>query len=126
MCAKSPRKYSMNIDFDAYKAYRNTRRRQSIAPNGVTATPSPAAEPASGILPAPSSNPSEPPTPYPTSFAHIVELVSTGQPIPGIKDIPSTVLVGQGTQPVQTRRKKPWETDAGSAPVQGDSEATST
>lgn len=57
------------------------------------------------------SNPSEPPAPYPTSFAHIVELITSGQPVPGIKDIPSTVLEGQGTQPEKARRKKPWEKD---------------
>lgn len=112
MCAKPCRKFSVNIDFDAYKAYRTAHGRQSIVSNGVRANSIySSAELADGIPPAPSSNPSEPPAPYPTSFAHIVELVTTGQPIPGIKDIPSTVLVGQGTQPAQTRRKKPWEKD---------------
>jgi hypothetical protein len=57
------------------------------------------------------ANPAEPPAPYPTSFAHIVELITTGQPIPGIKDIPDTVLAGQGTQSEKPRRKKPWEKD---------------
>ena len=112
MCAKPCRKFSVSIDFDAYKAYRTAHGRQSIVSNGARASSIHAsAEPADGILSAPSSNPSEPPAPYPTSFAHIVELVTTGQPIPGIKDIPSTVLVGQGTQPAHTRRKKPWEKD---------------
>lgn len=54
---------------------------------------------------------SEPPAPYPTSFAHIVELITSGQPVPGIKEIPSTVLTGQGTEPAKARRKKPWEKD---------------
>ena len=47
--------------------------------------------------------------PYPTSFAHIVELISSGKPIPGIKEIPDTVLSGQGTESKHERRKKPWE-----------------
>jgi len=62
-------------------------------------------------MPGASANPNEPPAPYPTSFAHIVELVTTGQPIPGIKDIPDTLLTGQGSAAAQSRRKKPWEKD---------------
>ena len=62
------------------------------------------------MLPAP-KNLNEPPAPYPTSFAHIVELITSGQPIPGIKEIPSTVLEGQGTQAEKPKRRKPWEKD---------------
>lgn len=61
-------------------------------------------------MPAP-VNASEPPAPYPTSFAQIVALISSGEPVPGIKDIPDTVLEGQGTQARKARRKKPWEKD---------------
>ncbi|KAF2865606.1 hypothetical protein BDV95DRAFT_612484 [Massariosphaeria phaeospora] len=110
-CFYYARKFNINIDFDAYKAYRNSRRRPP-ALNGVQpAAVSASAEPAGSILPAASSNPSEPPAPYPTSFAHIVELVTTGQPIPGIKEIPTTVLTGQGSEAAKSRRRKPWETD---------------
>jgi hypothetical protein len=38
-----------------------------------------------------------------------VELITSGQPVPGIKEIPPTVLEGQGTEPTKPRRKKPWE-----------------
>ena len=55
---------------------------------------------------------SEPPAPYPTSFEQIVELISTGQPIPGIKDVPDTVLEGQSSQTNAARRKKPWERES--------------
>lgn len=47
--------------------------------------------------------------PTPSSFAEICELIAAGKPIPGIKEIPDTVLEGQGTRPAATRRKKPWE-----------------
>jgi hypothetical protein len=115
------RKFNINIDFDGYKAYRNARGRPpptpSTATNGISQAPSDmlsipesSNEAAGGIMPAP-ANSNEPPAPYPTSFAHIVELISSGQPVPGIKDIPSTVLEGQGTQPAKERRKKPWEKD---------------
>jgi len=105
----------MNIDFDGYKAYRNARGRPpptpptTQAPLDVPSMPS-SNEAAGGVMPAP-ANADEPPAPYPTSFAHIVELITSGQPVPGIKEIPSTVLTGQGTEPAKARRKKPWEKD---------------
>ncbi|KAL2802891.1 hypothetical protein BJX63DRAFT_437443 [Aspergillus granulosus] len=46
---------------------------------------------------------------YPTSFAHIVELITTGQPIPGIQQIPDTLLTGQGAASEKPKRRKPWE-----------------
>ena len=54
---------------------------------------------------------SEPPAPYPTSFSQIVELITTGQPIPGIREIPDTVLEGRDSQATSVKRKKPWEKD---------------
>ena len=56
-------------------------------------------------------NSSEPPAPYPTSFGQIVDLITTGQPVPGIKEVPDTILEGQASQPSTTKRKKPWEKD---------------
>lgn len=50
-----------------------------------------------------------PPGPYPISFSHIVDLITTGQLVPGVKDIPDTVLAGQETHTVAAKRKKPWE-----------------
>ncbi|EEP79228.1 predicted protein [Uncinocarpus reesii 1704] len=46
---------------------------------------------------------------YPASFAHIVELITTGQPIPGIQQIPDTILTGQDAPSTAERRRKPWE-----------------
>ncbi|KAF7593154.1 hypothetical protein BBP40_011867 [Aspergillus hancockii] len=46
---------------------------------------------------------------YPSSFAHIVELITTGQPIPGIQQIPDTVLIGHDTPSTKPERRKPWE-----------------
>ncbi|KAJ5343352.1 hypothetical protein N7541_008209 [Penicillium brevicompactum] len=48
---------------------------------------------------------------YPSSFAHIVELITTGQPIPGIQEIPDTVLTGHDIASEKPRRRKPWEKD---------------
>jgi hypothetical protein len=46
--------------------------------------------------------------PYPKSFAEMVELITLGKPIPGIKEIPDTVLAEPENPGVQGRRK-PWE-----------------
>ncbi|GAD99456.1 TFIIH basal transcription factor complex p47 subunit [Paecilomyces variotii No. 5] len=46
---------------------------------------------------------------YPSSFAHIVELITTGQPVPGIQEIPDTVLTGQEGPSTREKRRKPWE-----------------
>jgi hypothetical protein len=112
------RKYNTNIDFDSYKAYRNARGRPPPTPptsNGTQdplhiAPPPSAVDASGGVMPG-AADANEPPAPYPTSFAHIVELITTGQPIPGIKEIPSTILTGQGTEPAKAQRKKPWEKD---------------
>lgn len=53
----------------------------------------------------------EPPAPYPTSVSQIVEMITSGEPIPGIREVPDTVLEGQASQPTATNRKKPWEKD---------------
>lgn len=49
------------------------------------------------------------PPPYPQSFSHLVELITTGQTIPGIKEVPNTLLTGQGSKAVESKRRKPWE-----------------
>ena len=56
---------------------------------------------------------SGPDPPYPTSFAAIVDLITRNQPVPGIEEIPPTVLDPGSSKIDKTpRRKKPWETDA--------------
>lgn len=52
--------------------------------------------------------------PKPASFAEICELIAEGKPIPGIKDIPDTVLEGQSTISQAAKRTKPWEKAGGS------------
>lgn len=70
----------------------------------------------SGEGPSPGGTQTHPQEPaYPSSFAHIVELITTGQPIPGILEIPDTVLTGHDTASSKPRRRKPWE-------VEGDQE----
>ena len=50
--------------------------------------------------------------PYPTSFAEIVDLITRNVPVPGIEEIPDTVLEHGSSKVDHTpRRKKPWEND---------------
>lgn len=116
-CFYYSRKFDTLIDFDVYKAY-NERNRLSQPPiptddnTTSVATASSAPEPSIFSASSPEEGTAasfEPAAPYPTSFAHIVELITTGKPIPGIKEIPNTILEGQGTQPARTKRRKPWE-----------------
>jgi hypothetical protein len=53
--------------------------------------------------------------PKPASFAEICDLIAEGKPIPGIKDIPDTILEGQASERQAEARKKPWEKVAVSA-----------
>lgn len=49
-------------------------------------------------------------TPFPTSYAAIVELILTGRPVPGIVDIPDTVLGQEASSEAKApQRRKPWE-----------------
>lgn len=66
--------------------------------------------PTEATLQAVTNTTTEPP-PYPMSFQEIVELISTGKPIPGIKDIPDTLLEGQSSESSKQARRKPWEKD---------------
>lgn len=54
---------------------------------------------------------------YPSSFAHIVELITNNQPIPGIEEIPDTVLAGHDEPSKAAKRRKPWEKDVGAEVV---------
>ena len=44
-------------------------------------------------------------TPHSQSF----NMIASGTPIEGIRDIPDTVLVGQASSTAARERKKPWE-----------------
>ncbi|KIW92852.1 uncharacterized protein Z519_06701 [Cladophialophora bantiana CBS 173.52] len=62
------------------------------------------------------SGPSQDP-PYPTSFAAIVDLITRNLPVPGIEEIPPTVLEPGSSKIDKTpRRKKPWEKDVDATP----------
>ncbi|KAJ4313294.1 hypothetical protein N0V94_007020 [Neodidymelliopsis sp. IMI 364377] len=117
-CFYYARKFNVIVDFDTYKAYRNARGRPPPQTNGVQPLDfTEVSHDASSEVTLTTESPSIPQ--YPTSFAHIVELITSGQPIPGIKEIPDTVLTGQGTQPEKPRRRKPWEKDEPAVAAEG-------
>ncbi|OBT59651.1 hypothetical protein VE04_00178 [Pseudogymnoascus sp. 24MN13] len=100
------RKTNQTIDFDAYKAHLASRSPEEFpAPKPSDAAGESTPLPQAGVAADADPNPS-----FPTSFADIVALINSGAPIPGIMDIPPTVLDGKATRPAASRRKKPWET----------------
>ncbi|KAF7544795.1 hypothetical protein G7Z17_g9666 [Cylindrodendrum hubeiense] len=60
---------------------------------------------------------------YPMGFAEMLKLLQEGKPVPGIRQIPNTVVRDPSVKPVGARAvpRKPWEKDLGpAAPVLAD------
>ena len=109
------RKNGIPVDFEGYLGWTKTRNDQPNVARGSVALSEQSNVPddlAQEPLPSPMGK-----APPPASFADICELIAEGKPIPGIKDIPDTVLADQATQSHAVRRKKPWEKDAAPAPT---------
>ncbi|KAI9742440.1 MAG: hypothetical protein M1818_003974 [Claussenomyces sp. TS43310] len=113
-CFYISRKKAISIDFNEYKAHV-----ENITEYATDDTPKSEAKIVDSDLRAdlahgnehtshPVAESSENPK-YPTTFAEIVKLITEGKEIPGIKDIPPTVLHGQATVPTKSKRRKPWE-----------------
>jgi hypothetical protein len=119
-CYYYARKAGTSVDFDGYKAWTEQRRNGGrengyenddeitavsnlIASSNITASTVGDAEAGASGLPE---------APKPASFAEICDLIAEGKPIPGIKDIPDTVLEGQKSTSQAERRRKPWERSA--------------
>ncbi|KAI5818893.1 hypothetical protein BZA77DRAFT_305260 [Pyronema omphalodes] len=76
-----------------------------VMPSSPAPTPAPMQVPPMAVAPGAAEDGD---APYPKSFAEMVELITLGKPIPGIKEIPDTVL-DEPENPGVQRRKKPWE-----------------
>ncbi|KAI9815675.1 MAG: hypothetical protein M1827_002071 [Pycnora praestabilis] len=111
-CFYFSRKHDVPVDFDSYKAWRQSSIDSDV--NGIS--PSSQQSPACSTTQSPgdTTQSSGPAAPYPTSFAQIVDLITTGQPIPGIQKIPDTILAGKETPSTTSKRRKPWEQVNGS------------
>ena len=110
-CYYFARKAGTPVDFDGYKTWTETLR--GTAPNnGVYDTlfeSQPPPETEQTATEGGSSSGGMADAPKPASFAEICALIQDGKPIPGIKDIPDTILEGQASDSQTERRKKPWE-----------------
>lgn len=111
-CYYYARKSGTQVDFEGYKRWVENRNQgtQDLAPTTNLGNeplaeqeqpqPQPQQQTGAGGLGD---------APKPASFAEICELIAEGKPIPGIKDIPDTVLEGQSSESQAEKRRKPWE-----------------
>ena len=127
-----PSKINTPIDFNAYLNWRSSQVSSAqsdidAGSNGILTAhnlPQPAVPLDSSSVHgdhesnAPSTGNSESSAPYPKSFSDIIELITNGGDIPGVKQIPETVLEGQASNPTTAKRRKPWETDVASEKVE--------
>lgn len=122
-CYYFTRKAGTPVDFDGYKSWVEMQR--GITPlNGLDSTQAPAnlvsqpqagagAPIATGTDEAGGGGGGMADAPKPASFAEICEMIAEGKPIPGIKEIPDTILEGQASEKVAEKRRKPWEKSGG-------------
>ena len=107
-------KNNTSIDFNAYQSWRSQKSSSyakgiSVITSTSNDTPRLVSASHNGIDTNLESIESA--APYPISFSQVVDLVTSGGPIPGIKEVPDTVLEGQSSLPTTVKRRKPWEKD---------------
>lgn len=102
-CYYFARKAGTPVDFDGYKFWVESGRTNGVAIN--TNAVDQQSDTSGGMADAPK----------PASFAEICDMIAEGKPIPGIKDVPDTILEGQASASHAERRRKPWERKTGDA-----------
>jgi len=124
-CFYYSRKNGVAVDADAYtawKAAQNSATSSTPAAHIVTPEGIPSSAISSAAIE--HSNKSDVDEASPAfTYAQIVEMIQTGKEIPGIKEVPDTVLEGQGTQSLKQQRRKPWETAAAAQEPAADTSA---
>jgi len=125
-CFYLSRKKSIPIDFDGYKAYLASKSTltpdSTIIPNSTHEPkfePQTTATMTNEIIPHHEPGVEQKTAPYPPTFAQIVALITSNSPIPGIKEIPPTVLTDYHSEPVLPKRRKPWEKNVPEEVIQG-------
>ncbi|KAL8990201.1 MAG: hypothetical protein Q9177_001090 [Variospora cf. flavescens] len=112
-CYYFSRKYHLPVDFNAYISWRSAQNLPPVTSNSPSSNIGTSAVHAKGkdeMIPTEvDSQEQQPQAPYPSSFAQIVDLITKGEPIRGIKAVPDTLLTGQESATTTTTRKKPWE-----------------
>lgn len=123
-CYYFARKFGTPVDFDGYRHWIETRTTNGTGGGGVYDELvegqfflSPASQVEGGAAEGGGMG-GMASAPKPASFAEICALIQEGKPIPGIKEIPDTILEGQASDASVEKRRKPWEKD-GRAREQG-------
>ncbi|GAB7365405.1 hypothetical protein MBLNU230_g6483t1 [Neophaeotheca triangularis] len=118
-CYYYARRTGTPVDFDGYKQWVEIGRGERSTNGTHTNNAFPAAAPASSEAAAGAQESNVgvaggmADAPKPASFADICDMIAEGKPIPGIKDIPDTILEGQASEPQKQKRRKPWEKEEG-------------
>ncbi|KAF2671732.1 hypothetical protein BT63DRAFT_384280, partial [Microthyrium microscopicum] len=84
-CFYYTRKTGTPVDFEAYKSWKQAHPQAEEMEGDENET-----------------NPS-------FTYAEIIDMIQTGKDIPGIKDIPDTVLDVEASTSTKEKRRKPWE-----------------
>jgi len=109
-CYYYARKAGTHVDFDGYKRWVENGGAEDTTTNGSHDISELSVEHENEVQSAGDGGMAN--APKPASFAEICDMIAEGKPIPGIKDIPDTILEGQASESQTQRRKKPWEKDA--------------
>jgi hypothetical protein len=111
-CYYYARKFGTKVDFEGYKRWVEGEGGNGEASGLQIEADAPAVQPVESQTTSTGAG-SMGDAPKPASFAEICDLIAEGKPIPGIKDIPDTVLEGQSTASQAAKRTKPWENTSG-------------
>ncbi|KAF9940857.1 hypothetical protein BGZ65_005880 [Modicella reniformis] len=108
-------RFVQNFDYNQYKAWSTQRwsstegslkaqeQTQSTTEDTMQIEPQPSVN-AVTTSDAPTADPN-----YPKSFQEICELIASGQPIPGIRQIPNNLAEGTPSESRMAPKLKPWE-----------------
>lgn len=119
------RKYGVKVDMVDFKAWKSAES-SSASGAGQTSTSEGKSKSVDQSVAAQEkekddAKADEEETPFPSSYAAIVELILSGKPVPGIMEIPDTVLGKEAeSESKAQQRRKPWETAAASEPKEED------
>ncbi|KAG0377655.1 hypothetical protein BGX24_005688 [Mortierella sp. AD032] len=96
--------YDFGADANFQDRQETTQTGGSSAPISTTSEPIEEESQSSSNDAAPASDPS-----YPKSFQEICELIASGKPIPGIRQIPNNLAEGTPSEAKLAPKLKPWE-----------------
>ncbi|KAF9154438.1 hypothetical protein BG015_000912 [Linnemannia schmuckeri] len=109
-------RFVQNFDYNQYRAWRQLKAATSTAQDGQQeGSLAPSSTTAAAIAnetvakeSQSSSTTAADPT-YPKSFQEICELIASGKPIPGIRQIPNNLAEGTPSEAKLAPKLKPWE-----------------